>query len=612
MLRRQSGRIAVVVALSLFAPAGLFAQGAPINGTAQMTGSPNSATTSAGGTIQLTLTIDLSGVTGQGPSGSTAAVLGAYQVAVAFDKNLVRFNSATGGASSQFSSSPVFTNPSTANANGSVSLTASQTNSSAPTGSVSIAVLNFTALASGTNTFTLSPTSLASAFQPPSSGPTSIPGNGSTVNVSIINAPGAATNPIPADGSTNVSPPTSVSWTAGAGATSYDVFFGTAPTPTSFAGSTLTTSISVITVSGTQYFWTVVAKNSVGSTPSAVFSFTTSGTAPCNTPNAPTVTASASTVASNTSYKLTWQGVPFATEYRVDESTDPNFASPTSTTIPFTANPLEKSFTHSNANDVTYYYRVVARNTASGCSTSANSSTVQVIVKGVPINVGILTVVGATPGSAGAFFRTALQMHNPTQSSVSGTLTYHPAGFSPTSIDPKLNYTIPAGGTISYPDLVTLMNTSGVGSLDMTSTSPLPVTVARVFNDGGALGTNGMFLDLQTPDQALQVGQSAVLLAPIDTLAARFNIGVRSLDSGATLSITVKNKDGQTIRTLTKGYPGNFFTQVSDANFLESSSGLFANDTVTITVTAGSAFVYGATTDNKTNDPAYQAARRIN
>src|SRR5437773_10034228 len=113
----------------------------------------------------------------------------------------------------------------------------------------------------------------------------------------------------------------------------------------------------------------------------------------------------------------------------------------------------------------------------------------------------------------------------------------------------------------------------------MTSSSPLPVTIIRVYNDGRALGTNGMFLDLLTPDAALQTGQSAVLVAPIDIVASRFNIGVRSLDNGATLNVTVKNKDGQIIRTLTKSYAGNFFNQVSDANFLESSAGLFANDT---------------------------------
>jgi hypothetical protein len=136
--------------------------------------------------------------------------------------------------------------------------------------------------------------------------------------------------------------------------------------------------------------------------------------------------------------------------------------------------------------------------------------------------------------------------------------------------------------------------------------------VIRVYNDGGSLGTNGMFLDLLTPDLALQKDQSAVLVAPIDTTGSRFNIGVRTLGSGATLSVTVKNKDGQTIRTLTKNYPPNFFNQVADREFLESTSGLFANDSVTITVTDGSAFVYGATTDNKTNDPALQQARRIN
>ena len=73
MLRRRSTRIAVVVALSLLAPAVLFAQGAPINGTAQLSGSFPGSTTSVGATINLTLVVDISGVTGQGPGGTTAA-----------------------------------------------------------------------------------------------------------------------------------------------------------------------------------------------------------------------------------------------------------------------------------------------------------------------------------------------------------------------------------------------------------------------------------------------------------------------------------------------------------------------------------------------------------
>ena len=43
--------------------------------------------------------------------------------------------------------------------------------------------------------------------------------------------PGAASNPLPADEATGVSIDVVLSWTAGSGAASHDVYFGTNPTP---------------------------------------------------------------------------------------------------------------------------------------------------------------------------------------------------------------------------------------------------------------------------------------------------------------------------------------------------------------------------------------------
>jgi hypothetical protein len=93
------------------------------------------------------------------------------------------------------------------------------------------------------------------------------------------NAPGVPVLVSPANAATNVSVLPTLTWTAASGATSYDVFFGTSPTPP-LAGNTTGISFSPATLASpltvnTTYFWQVVAKNNVGSTPSAVFSFTT-------------------------------------------------------------------------------------------------------------------------------------------------------------------------------------------------------------------------------------------------------------------------------------------------------------------------------------------------
>ncbi|HXN49350.1 MAG TPA: glycoside hydrolase family 44 protein, partial [Bryobacteraceae bacterium] len=81
----------------------------------------------------------------------------------------------------------------------------------------------------------------------------------------------------PANGATGVASPGTLSWQASTGATSYNVYFGTAATPPQVT-QTSATSYAVGAVNpSTTYYWSVTAVNSSGSTPSATWSFQTSG-----------------------------------------------------------------------------------------------------------------------------------------------------------------------------------------------------------------------------------------------------------------------------------------------------------------------------------------------
>ena len=64
------------------------------------------------------------------------------------------------------------------------------------------------------------------------------------------------------------------------------------------------------------------------------------------------------------------------------------------------------------------------------------------------------------------------------------------------------------------------------------------------------------------------------------------------------------------MKTLPKSFGATFFAQVGSANFLDGLA-LSGGETISFDVTAGSAFVYGSTTDNITNDPSVQFARTI-
>jgi hypothetical protein len=72
--------------------------------------------------------------------------------------------------------------------------------------------------------------------------------------------------PIPASGQTDIASGT-LTWSAGAGATSHEIYFGTA-NPPPYAGEVATNSYTIDqTVSaGTTYYWRVDEKNSAGTT----------------------------------------------------------------------------------------------------------------------------------------------------------------------------------------------------------------------------------------------------------------------------------------------------------------------------------------------------------
>ena len=222
----------------------------------------------------------------------------------------------------------------------------------------------------------------------------------------------------------------------------------------------------------------------------------------------------------------------------------------------------------------------------------------------------VLPVVLSSPGALGSFFKTAVQIHNSSALSVGGVLIFHPSGIPGGSGDPSLPYSLGPRQTTDLADLLPAMGQSGVGTLDLVATTgPAPLTVVRIYNDAGAAGTTGFNEDQIRTEDALSAGQRAVLVAPIDPAKFRFNIGVRTLASGASITLTVRNAKGEVTRTVTKSYPAVFFQQGSAADFLGGA--LDANDSIQISVDSGSLIVYGATADNTTQDPSLQLAKKV-
>ena len=91
-------------------------------------------------------------------------------------------------------------------------------------------------------------------------------------------APSPATSPSPAHGAASVDLNADLSWSAGSGATSHDVYFGTDPTPgvEEFQGNSASPGFDPgLLAYSTTYYWRVDEVNDVGTTPGSVWSFTT-------------------------------------------------------------------------------------------------------------------------------------------------------------------------------------------------------------------------------------------------------------------------------------------------------------------------------------------------
>jgi chemotaxis receptor (MCP) glutamine deamidase CheD len=166
--------------------------------------------------------------------------------------------------------------------------------------------------------------------------------------------PSKATEANPANGATGVSSTDDLSWTAGARATSHDVYFGTTnPPPLVSSNQTATTYDTGTMDTDTVYYWRIDEKNAGGTTTGYVWSFTTVETLPSQASN-PTPANGAINVGTTTD--LSWIAGDGAASHDVYFGT----VSPGT----FQSNQTGTTFdTGTMANSTTYYWRVDEKNT---------------------------------------------------------------------------------------------------------------------------------------------------------------------------------------------------------------------------------------------------------
>lgn len=182
--------------------------------------------------------------------------------------------------------------------------------------------------------------------------------------------PGPAKLLAPAAGA-NVPTPVTFNWSAVPGATGYSVDIQGATSLT-----LPTNNLTVTTpLSGGSYTWTVTAFGIPGckSVTSAVSSFNV-----CNAPAAPLASVIGQSTTGQT-HTVSWDAVPGATSYELEEALDASFANATVTTLTTTS----KSFTKDVVQATAFYYRVRA---VSPCNLAGEfSPVIHVAVLPVPV-----------------------------------------------------------------------------------------------------------------------------------------------------------------------------------------------------------------------------------
>jgi hypothetical protein len=172
--------------------------------------------------------------------------------------------------------------------------------------------------------------------------------------------PGLANTPAPANGATSIPVDTNLAWSAGAGATSHDVYFGTASTPP-FIQNQTATSFDLGTLNeGLTCYWRIDERNAYGVTTGVTWSFTVFTTPPGQA-TSPSPTIGATAVSTTTD--LGWAAGSGASSHDVYFGT--------TNPPPFVRNQAGTTYdTNTMAGYVTYYWRIDEKN--AGGTTTGN------------------------------------------------------------------------------------------------------------------------------------------------------------------------------------------------------------------------------------------------
>jgi hypothetical protein len=215
----------------------------------------------------------------------------------------------------------------------------------------------------------------------------------------------------------------------------------------------------------------------------------------------------------------------------------------------------------------------------------------------------VVPSVASVTGAFGSHFTTSMQVSNPYPFAISGRFVVHPAGAQGAAGDPSTPYSLAPFATTTIDNIIT----NGSGSVDvLAAVGSAPVLVTTVTETSSG---NRLQMPAVDPADALAAGMTGTLITPSDPAQQRFNIGIRTLGSGASFAIHLHDSNGALVKTVNRAFGANFFQQFSFSDLLATSLG--ANQSVTFEVVSGSAIVYGSAVDNASGTMSLQLAEGV-
>ncbi len=222
----------------------------------------------------------------------------------------------------------------------------------------------------------------------------------------------------------------------------------------------------------------------------------------------------------------------------------------------------------------------------------------------------VIPAAGTGAGANGSQWQSEVSLFNTGKELLLVKLSYFNSDGAVKSIDVPLEGR--ASRTLS--DIVRndFGQTAGTGAIVVDTTDTLRsklVVGSRTFNSSAA-GEFGQDIPALTSLQVLGAGDTAILLAPSNAAANRFNFGVFASEA-TNVEWTLLRKDGSAAATKTASYKAESQTQYNSGATTFFGAEAADGDIVSAKLVSGSAWIYGSAVNQMSGDPTYVPSTRV-